>query len=532
MLHKRKFGFLLSGLTAIALVLTAVASQPARAQGTLVWGLPAGASVLDPHVLCGWLGRGVSHQIFESFADSDLSQPWESGPAPLKPQLATSWDVSDDGLVYTYYLREGVKFHDGTDFNADAVKVNFDRFMDTESPYYSELANAYFVFTGYGAYIASYEIVDPMTFSVTLTEPNYEWMRMGLEDCPTMHFISAAAIAEYGDAGLPLHPVGTGPFKFVEREEGVKIVLERNDDYWDEPAKLDSIVFVQLEDPATRLNAFRAGEINIVQEPPWDEIESLEDEGFVLTANENPPSIWYLIFNFNNPVMQDVRVREAINLAIDREGIVTQILQGTGVPAYEMLSRGTTAYRAGDVDWGYDPDRARELLAEAGYADGLTIDFDIAQYGYGELVEKWVQRDLKKVGINADMNKMEWLAYLDKWNAGMPDELEMNTIGWGQQTASWTGLVTRCDRWPWDGSNVGWYCNDAADALLTQALNEPDEEKAGELYRQANEIIMGEDWAFAPIYHYSNPIMTAPTVKGFVNSTANWWDLKGVYIEE
>lgn len=517
-----------------AMMLAAVilaAAAPVKAGGTVVWALPAGASVLDPHVVCGWLGRGVTHQLFESFLDSDLSQSWDSGPAPLKPQLATSRDISNDGLVYTYHLRDGVNFHDGTPFNADAVKVNFDRFMDPNSEIYSELANAYFVFTGYAAYIDSYEVVDPMTFRVTLTEPNYQWERMGLEDCPTIHFISPAAIAEYGDEGLPLHPIGTGPFKFVEREEGVKIVLERNDDYWGEPAKPDGVVFLQLEDPATRLNAFRAGEVNIIQEPPWDEIESLQDEGFILTANQNPPWLYYIIFNHKNPTMQDVRIREAINLAIDREGIVNEILLGSGEPAYEMLSRGTTAYRPGDATWGYDPERAKELLAEAGYPDGLTITFDIPQYGYGELVEKWVQRDLKKVGIDAQINKMEWLAYLDKWNAGMPDELEMNVIGWGQQTASWTGLVTRCDRFPWDGSNVGWYCNPAADEFLSQALNEPDDEKAGELYRQANQVIMGEDWAFAPLYHYSNPIMVAPNVKGFVNSTANWWDLWLVDIE-
>ena len=126
-------------------------SNPAAAGGTLVWGLPAGASVLDPHVICGWLGRHVTYQIFESFADQDLSQAGDSAPAPLKPQLAESWDISEDGLVYTYHLRSGVRFHDGTPFDAEAVKFNFDRFMDTEAPHYSELAQAYFFFTGYAA---------------------------------------------------------------------------------------------------------------------------------------------------------------------------------------------------------------------------------------------------------------------------------------------------------------------------------------------------------------------------------------------
>ena len=508
------------------------ARSPAHAQGTLIWAMPAGASVLDPHVICGWLGRGVAHQIFESFADQDLSKLHDEVPAPLKPQLAESWDVSDDGRVYTFHLRSGVRFHDGTPFDADAVKFNFDRFMDPEAPHFYELAQAYFMFAGGAADIESYRIVDPMTFEVTLKARNNEWMRSTLEDCPTLHFVSPTAIEEFGNDAIPLHPIGTGPFKFAEREEGVKIVLERNDDYWGRKAKLDRVIYRRLEDPATRLNAVLAGEANLIQEPPWDEIEGLKEEGFVYSENRNPPWLWYLIFNFKNPKMQDVRVRKAINMAIDRESIVREITRNTADPAYGMLSRGTYAHDPDYRGLGYDPEGARALLAEAGYADGLEIDFDIPQYGYGELLEKWIQRDLKKVGINVKINKMEWLAYLDKWNAGMPEELEMNEIGWGQQIPGWLGLIGRCDRHPWDGSNVGWYCNPRADELFKQALQAGDEAEAAALYRQANDIVMGEDAAFAPIYHYFNPIMVHPSVKGFVNSTANWWDLSTVWIEE
>ena len=129
----------------LAVAVSLIGTAPtARAAGTLIWGMPAGASVLDPHVICGWLGRGVTHQIFESFADQDLSKLHDDAPAPLKPQLAESWDISDDGLVYTFHLRKGVLFHDGTPFDAAAVLFNFDRFMDTEAAHFSELAQAFF----------------------------------------------------------------------------------------------------------------------------------------------------------------------------------------------------------------------------------------------------------------------------------------------------------------------------------------------------------------------------------------------------
>ena len=394
--------WLLICLVAVTCNLIDTVRSPANAQGTLIWAMPAGASVLDPHVVCGWLGRGVTHQIFESFADQDLSKLHDGAPAPLKPQLAESWDISDDGRVYTFHLRSGVRFHDGTPFDADAVKFNFDRFMDSEALHFYELAQAYFMFAGGAADIESYRIVDPMTFEVTLKARNNEWMRSTLEDCPTLHFVSPSAIEEFGNDAIPLHPVGTGTFKFVEREEGVKIVLERNDDYWGRKAKLDRVIYRRLEDPATRLNALLAGEANLIQEPPWDEIEGLTEEGFVYSENRNPPWLWYLIFNFKNPVMQDVRVRMAINMAIDREGIVREITRNTADPAYGMLSRGTHAHDSQYRGLGYDPEGARALLAEAGYADGLEIDFDIPQYGYGELVEKWIQRDLKKSGHQSE----------------------------------------------------------------------------------------------------------------------------------
>ena len=230
--------------------------------------------------------------------------------------------------------------------------------------------------------------------------------------------------------------------------------------------------------------------------------------------------------------MQDVRIRKAINYAINREEMAERILRGYGKPAYGMLNAGTYAYDPDFVSYTYDPDKARELLAEAGYADGLDLDFDVMIYGTGELMEKWIQRDLKKVGINLTLNKMEWLAYLDKWVAGMPDELHINEILWGEQVPRWTAFNYRCDRVPPHGNNIGWYCNEDMDKIFQQALETADEGERAKLYQQADSWIMLNDPPNAPIYHYFNPIALHPTVTGFTNAPSNWWDFSRVEFTE
>jgi len=519
---------LMSALAAAALSLPA--AMPAQAEGgTLVWGMPAVETVLDPHVGCGGLTMNVTFQIYENLWEQDLTQP-EVTPNAIVPRLAKSWDISPDGTEYTFHLREGVTFHDGTPFDAEAVKFNYDRFWNESSPHFYPAAKAYLGY--FTKYIENVEVIDPLTVKITLTEPNYEWLRLGVLSCGQPRMISPTAVATLGNDTLASQPVGTGPFKFSEMEVGVKIVLERNDAYWGEHAKLDRIIYRPLSDPATRLNALRAGEVNMIHEAPWDELESLADEGFQLVMNENTPSIFFISFNMKNEVMQDVRVRKAINMAIDREGIAREVMHNTGKAEYGILSPGTTAYDPSFRSFPYDPEGAKQLLAEAGYADGLQIDYDIFQYGTGELVEKWVQRDLKKVGIDTKMTLIEWQTYLTKWLAGAAPELEMNQMSWGMATAWWTGTVSRCDHQPPNGFNVGWYCNEEVDKLFDQALAEADPAKQAEYYRRANEIIMLEDVAFAPLYDSFHPVVLAPSVKGFNHPPEWWYDLSTVWIEE
>ena len=305
-------------------------------EGTLVWGMPAETDILDPHATGGWLTYDVTYQIFESFAKEDLTDPNAATPE-LIPALATSWEISEDGLEYTFYLREGVKFHDGTPFDAAVAKFNFDRFWNESSPHFYAKSKAFVA--AHTRWIENVEVIDDMTIKVTLNAPNYEWIRSGLQSYGQPLMISPTAVETFGNEGIALNPIGTGPFKFVEREQGVKTVIERNPDYWGRKAKLDRVIFRPLEDPATRINALRTGEIDMTNTPPWDDIQDLVDEGFHLTINENVPFIWFIHLNNRHPILQDVRVRRAMNMAVDRESLVREIFAGTGRAEYGMLRR-------------------------------------------------------------------------------------------------------------------------------------------------------------------------------------------------
>lgn len=516
---------IIAGALAMACAITT--TPVARAAGTLIWGMPTETDILDPHATGGWTTYQVTYQIFEGLVKEDLTRADVASP-PMVPGLATSWDISPDGLVYTFKLRPDVKFHDGTPFDAAAVKFNFERFWDESSPNFYKKSKAFVI--AYTKWIKAVDVVDPMTVRVTLTAPNYQWLRQGLQSYGQPLMISPASVKKYGNDGVALHPVGTGPFRFVEREQGVKTVLERNPDYWGTKAKLDRVIFRPLQDPATRINALENNEIQMMTTPPWDDIDRLKGEGFVLSTNTNVPYINFLHLNYHFKPMQDVRVRQAINMAIDREGIAKDIYKGTGRPEYGMLSPGTDAYDPKFTSYKYDPEGAKKLLADAGYSNGFHMVFQFAQSGTGELVETWIQRDLKKVGIDVELQKFEWIAYMGKWAGGMSDDVGMNEIGWGMSTPAWVGIVSLCGSAPPGGINSGWFCDKAVDADLDGALLARDDKAATALYQKANRTIM-DDAAFAPTIDDLQPIMLSSKVHGFVNPPEDWYDLSIVSLD-
>ena len=314
----------------------------------------------------------------------------------LRPVLAESYDVSPDGLVYTFHLRKGVKFHDGTDFNAEAVKVNFDRVTNPENKLkrYSLYSN-----------IAKTEVVDDLTAKVTLKTPFSPFINQLAH--PSAVMISPTALKKYGK-DIMFHPVGTGPYKFVEWKQTDYLKGAKNENYW-RPGlpKIDTITWVPVVDNNARSAMMRTGEAHFTFPVPYEQAAVLEkDEHLKLVA---APSIVtrYLNMNMLQKPFDDLRVRQAINYAINKEALAKVAFSGYAFPSEGPLPQGVD-YAVKLGPWPYNPKKAKELLAEAGYPNGFeTTLWSAYNHTTGQKVIQFIQQQLAQVGIKAQVQALE-----------------------------------------------------------------------------------------------------------------------------
>ncbi|MFV0533104.1 MAG: ABC transporter substrate-binding protein [Cumulibacter sp.] len=497
---------------------------------TLVIGIESEPDILDPQGAGGWVTYRINHQMFEGLVGQDLSQPSaEAASTELKPLLAESWDISADGLTYTFHLREGVKFHDGTPFNGQAVDFNIRRMWDKDAAQYDVRAagNTTFLWQ----FLEDITVVDDYTVALTMSQPFSPFLRlMAQGGTGAAVMMSPDAVEKYGDQ-IQNHPVGTGPFKFEDRVRGERVTLVRNDDYWGEEAELEKVVFRPIPDAAARVNSLRNEETDMIAVPTPDSIAKLEDDGFVITEAA-PPHIWYLTANMNEEPMQDVRVRQAISMAIDREGMADGLLESTALPAYRNQAPANSAYLASaDTPYKYDPEQAKQLLAEAGYPDGFSTVLETSVDGSGQMVPvqmaEYIQQNLAAIGIDVEIQTYEWISYISHYNEGLQDGVGMAQMSWGMSTPYWLGIVTNVNLIAPNGPNVGYYDNPEMQDAIDAAILATDDETATQLWADVNAIAI-EDLPFIPIVNDKSPYVLSPRVEGFVLASEEWYDLTNV----
>ncbi len=498
-------------------------------QGTLIISVPTAPDIFDPHATGGWDTYKHTLQMFEGLSRENLTDPNSTFPE-LEPALAESWEISPDNLTYTFHLRQGVKFHDGSDFNASVVEFNVRRIWDKAFEYYYPRANS-FTFYAFEP-LESIRAVDQYTVEMKLKRPFAEFLRMQNQSYGEPLMISPEAVKQHGNEGFAQHPIGTGRFKLVERLEGESTTIERFADYWGpDPAKLDRVIFRIIGDSQAAISALKAGETDMMLWIPPDNLEDLESSGFVISMNDGPyVNYWYL--NFKNEVTAKKEIRQAMNMGFNRQGIVDDLAQGSQRVANGIIPPGTNAYDPNFKGYDYDPEKAKALVAQAGYADGADVTFRIAEYGqYGDAVVARMQQEYKAIGINLNLEKMEWVTYMHAWANGLPPEHSGLQLGWGMSADYWVQLIAHSKFQSPNGTNSGYYSNPQVDELFDQAAAEHDPEKRKSLYQQAQQIIMHEDAAFIPITFDRAPLALSPRVKGFVNPPEDWFQLWTVEVD-
>ena len=439
---------------------------------------------------------------------------YKDGTLEPEPGLAKSWTISSDGKTYTFKLRENVKFQDGTPFNAEAVKFNFDRMLDKDSPYYDTgpFPLAFFFST-----VDKVKVVDDLTVEFDLKEP-YAPFLSNLA-YPTGLIVSPAAVKKYGkDFGR--HPVGTGAYAFQEWVSNQKVVLTKNPDYWDGAPSLEAVVFRPITDANTRVAEMLSGGIDVMVEVPPDSLAQFRDTPSFHAYEQAGPHLWFLILNMKEGPFADKKVRQAVNYAINKTALVDNVLQGTAtVAAGPTPPAFSWAYDDKLKPYPYDPEKAKQLLKEAGY-DGKEVTFYVTEGGSGMLepvaMATAIQADLVAVGMKVKIETYEWNTFLSQVNAGLEGKADMAEMAWMTNDPDTLPYLTlRTEAWPQKGGfNSGYYSNPEVDKLLEQARTTTDQAKRADLYRQMQKMVY-DDAPRAFIANWKQNAVTAANVGEF-----------------
>ncbi|MBN2906590.1 MAG: ABC transporter substrate-binding protein [Rhodobacteraceae bacterium] len=491
-------------------VLAMGAGLPAAAQtppGVLVVGQIAEPKALDPAAVTAVNDFRILMNVYDGLVR------YKSGTLEVEPALATGWDISEDGTEYTFALREGVKFHDGSAFDAEAVKFNFDRMLKDDHPYHD---TGPFPLAFFFSSVEEVTVIDPLTVKFKLSAP-YAPFLSNLA-YPTGLIVSPAAVAKYG-ADFGRNPSGTGPFKFAEWRSNEAVVVEANADYWDGAPSLDAVVYRPITDANTRTAEMLAGGIDLMVEVPPVALSQFQGDRFTVSEQAGP-HLWFLILNAKEGPFADKRVRQAANYAVNKEALVDNVLEGTAaVAAGPTPPAFAWAYDETVQPYPYDPEKAKALIAEAG-VDGAELTFYVTEGGSGMLdpiaMGTAIQADLEAVGFDVKIETYEWNTFLGRVNPGLEGKADMAEMAWmTNDPDTLPYLALRTEAWPDKGGfNSGYYSNPKVDELLDAARVSTSQDERAALYKQMQQIVHDDaPWVF--VANWKQNAVTSDKVANF-----------------
>ncbi len=508
-----------------------------KSGGTLVFAGAADPVSLDGALVSDGESIRVITQIFETLINL------KPGTTELEPGLATDWEVSPDAKTYTFSLREGVKFHDGTDFNAAAVCANFDRWYNFKGPLQSPSASYY-----YGAFFGGFkknesedlsdplykscEARNPTTAVVTLTRPSASLLGALVQQA--FSIASPTALKKYkADAGTldpdtgfkpsgtfgTQHPSGTGPFEFVSWTREDRLVLKRYDGYWGDKAKLDQLIIRPIADNAARLQALQNDEIQGYDLVEPQDVATIQGDDNLKILDRPAFNVAYVGINQKKAPFDDLKVRQAVAYGLDREAVVNNFYGGRGVVAKEMMPPEVEGYADDVTEYKYDPAKAKQLLQQAGVKMPLKVDFwypsDVSRPYMPNPKNNFeaFSASLNKSGFKVVPHTAPWdpdyLGRVDEGTAG-----DLNLIGWTGDFADADNFIGTFFQ---DYSPQFGFRDPKLFKLLDNAEIESDRAKRIDMYKEANRMIM-EELPAVPYAHTKPALAFRKDVNGFVPS--------------
>lgn len=507
-------------------------AHPAQAETVVRYGI----SMADVPLTTGQPDRGAGGYQFTGYTIYDPLVAWEMDvadrPGKLIPGLATEWKVDDkDKTKWRFTLRNGVKFHDGSDFNADAVIWNLDRYFKNDSPQFEPAASG--MSRARVPVMGSYKKIDDATVAITTTTPASYFPYMAVYLLFTSPTSFEKAGKDWGKVAI-LPAAGTGPFKISRVVPRERVELLRNDGYWDaaKKAKVDKIVLMPVPEANARLAALRSGQVDWVEVPPPDGIASLKSAGFTITTGSYP-HVWPWFYNIGatNSPFKDVRVRQALNYCVDREGLVA-FLSGTAEPSVGWLKASDPNFGSPANRYKFDPAKGKAMLAEAGYTAQKPLSFkvQISSSGSGQMLpmpmNELMQQNLKEAcGVNVEFDVVEWTvlltaARLTPDNPNLKGAMGLNI----SSPSSDVGVMARyfaAANFSPNGFNFEQWKDDIFEESLKTLAEAVDPKLIADATRKAHErLVDNPPWLF--IVHDLNPRAMTKNVKGFV-SPQSWF---------
>jgi peptide/nickel transport system substrate-binding protein len=522
-------------LCALALAGSLSSLSPARGETTLRIAMTAS----DIPTTTGMPNNGfegmrfLGYPVFEGLVLWDLERA--DVLAGLRPGLAERYEqVADDKKTWIFHLRHGVKFHDGTDFNADAVIWNLDRYFKSDSPQFEPPASG--MTRARVPAMAAYHKVDDFTVAIETKQPASYFPYMAVYILFTSPASFEKAGHDWGKVAM-LPAAGTGPFRISKVVPREAAELTRFDGYWDtaHKGKVDTIRLLPIPEANARLAALRSGQVDWIEVPPADGIPSLKAAGFTIITNSYPHT-WPWMFNIgatNSPV-KDVRVRQALNYCIDRSGLVT-LLNGTAEPSVGWLKPSDAGFGNPVNRYGFDPAKGKALLAEAGFTAQKPLSFKvmISTSGSGQMLplpmNEYLQESLKQsCGVNIEFDVVEWQVLLTAVrqtpdNVALHGAMALNVSSPSSDVGIMARYFSSANFSP-NGFNFEQWKDDTFDAALATLAEANDPAVIQTSYRKAHErLVDNPPWLF--IVHDLNPRAMSKNVQGFVSAQSWFLDM-------